>query len=117
MGTIWQILSPPIRKVFSFLNKRSNKMDRHLFAVIIALLVSGMLFGCGGEPQQEESDERFSGPEFSEHVRTTDPRTPKRERRRVIRAPRSGPRTPAHRAAAPPAGRHRRGRTTRHAPE
>src|SRR3546814_7111544 len=80
MGTIWQILSPPIRKVFSFLNKRSNKMDRHLFAVIIALLVSGMLFGCGGEPQQEESDERFSGPEFSEHVRTTDPRTPEEER-------------------------------------
>src|SRR3546814_1377911 len=55
-------------------------MDRQLFAGIIALLVSGMLFGCGGEPQQEESDERFSGPEFSEHVRTTDPRTPEEER-------------------------------------
>src|SRR5690606_5466680 len=47
--------------------------------VCTATLAMFFLAGCAGDKQQHD-DERFSGPEFSEHVRRTEPRTPEEER-------------------------------------
>src|SRR5690606_31310067 len=57
------------------------KTDRpeNKISLLSVSLLAVLLAGCSGEPKQP-GDGRFSGPEFNEHVRSTEPRTPEEER-------------------------------------